>query len=247
MLGSLATVDEVDLAIAQRADGDGGIGDDDEFDAVDLRHLAAGEAARRLVARGVIGVLLIDDPGGRLVFRLDEAERPRSDDLADRRERIGHRLLLAHDPAGDAVAAAEQKLDETERLLEAQGEGTVVNRFERGDALRERLDLAVAQEQALQRRDDIAGGQLAAIAELEPVPQNEGIEQLVVRNGPTLDQLRPWHHVGVPAEERVIDQGHMHRGQVDLRLMRVEHLDLALRHDAQHLLRRLRHRRSRRH
>ena len=51
-----------------------------------------------------------------------------------------------------------------------------------------------------------------------------------------LDHLWPCNHFGIPAEQGVVDEGSVHRSQVDLRLMRVEHFDLALRHNPQHLL-----------
>src|SRR4029077_14687367 len=112
----------------------------------------------------------------------------RADDLGDRRKRIRHRLLLAHDATGDAIAAAEQELDEAEGLLQTQYECPIIDRLERRDARGQRLNLTVALEEAPKRRDHVAGRQRAAVAEFEPRTQHEGVEQLVVRDGPALDQ-----------------------------------------------------------
>ena len=108
-------VEEVHLAGADRAVGGGGIRHHDELDPVKLDQLAAGEAAGWLLARHVAIKPVIDQARAGTIFGGVEAERAGADALLHRGKRIGQRFLLAHDGAGNAIAAAEQEFDVVER------------------------------------------------------------------------------------------------------------------------------------
>ena len=229
-------VEEINLAAAERVVGGRGVGDGDQFDAVDLHHLAAGEAAGRFGARYVAIETVIDQAGARHVLVAVEAEGAGADDLLDGGEGIGQRVLLAQDGPGDAVGAAEQELDVVEGFAQAEREGALVDRLQRDDEAGQDLVLRIAHEQAAERGDDVARGDFAAVMEHQAGAQFEGVEQAVVGLGPGLDHLRPRHHVGIPAEQGIVNHGNMDRGHVHLRLVRVEHQRFGLGDDAEDLL-----------
>ena len=75
---------EVDVAGLQRVHRGLRVGHREPFDAIDFDHLAAGGPARRLLARHVVGVLLVGHLHAGLEFSLHEFERAGADLLGDR-------------------------------------------------------------------------------------------------------------------------------------------------------------------
>ena len=92
-------LDEVDLAGDQRVDGGLLVGDLLPFDAVDLRHLAAGQTRHGLRARLVLVPFHVDGLVARLPFVLLEHERSRSRVVGD---------LLVRTCRGDALRHHER-------------------------------------------------------------------------------------------------------------------------------------------
>ena len=143
----------------------GGVGDDVPLDAVEVRLLAAGDEARRLLPRHVA------------VEAFERGERTRgplvaiehvgtgADVFVDLLVGVGLRDPLRHDEADIGGGFAEAVREQRERLLQAEHEAAVVDGDEfvqRGlDALRE----AVALHPALDRCDAVRRAHRRAVVE----------------------------------------------------------------------------------
>ncbi len=167
-------VEEIDLAAQQRVVGGRRVRHHHQLDAIDLHHLAAGEAAGGLLARHVAGEAVVDERRSRPIFvAVLKRNGPEPTISLIGVYGIGERLLLAHDRAGDAVAAAEQELDVVEPLLQREREAAVVDTVHPGDQAGEDLVLRVADEHAPQRGDDVARRDRGAVVEGEAGAQRE--------------------------------------------------------------------------
>ena len=121
-------------------------------------------------------------------------------------------------------------------LLQRHAEGLVVDVLELVDEREQPLADAVLLAPAAERGDHVLGGDGRAVVELELVAQREGVDELVLGDVDLVDHLRLGLHVGVVAEQRVVDQHAVDVGDGLRRPDRVEDAHVGMQHGAQHLL-----------
>ena len=168
-----------------------------------------------------------------------------ADGFLDLLLRVGERVLLAHDGGDRAAALAEQFQHHAVGFAQHHLESLVVDRLERRDIAQQALADAVLGAPALERGDDVLGGDRRAVVEFEPVPQSESIGETVGADLVLADHLRLRLLVGVVAEQRVVDQRAMDVGDGLRGPDRIDHAHIGVHHGAQHLFLVLRHRRQR--
>ena len=199
-------LDEIDLVVQQRIDLRLRVGDPDPFDAIDLRHLAAGKAGRRLGARLVVGVLQVDRllAGLPLVLLEDERARPRG--VGDLRIGIGVGDALGHHERHVGAGLAQRVEHEPVRLLQHHPDRLVVGRRQLGDIGHQLLAHRVLGAPALERGDAVGGRHRRAVVPGEPVTQGERPGKLVGRGVPLLHHLRLELQLVVEGKQRVVDE-----------------------------------------
>ena len=229
---------EVDLAVDERRHRRLRIGDPDELEAIDLRHLRAGKGGRRLVARArhVIGVLQIHRLAARDPLLLGELERARAHGLGDLRVRVGQRLLLAHDDRHRGAGLAERLEHHRVRLLQHQAEALVVDRLELVGEGEQALPDGVARRPAPQRGDHVLRRDRAAVVEPQAVAQREFIGLAILADRVPADHLRVGAPVLVVPEQGVVDDHAVDAGDGLRRPERVQRAHVGVHHGPQHLL-----------
>ena len=201
-------------------------------DAIDLGDLAADHAGRRLLARHVVRVPVVDVALARFGLVLVELEGAGAD--LGRHLLVGVRLrvLLAHDDGQVGLDLAERLQHQAIGLLKDDLEGLVVLDGRVGDPLEHVLGGAVAGGPAADRGDDIGAGDGLPVVELQAVAQRERIGLLVVGDAPLVDHLRLDVAIVVQSEQRVVDQQTVVAGHVGGGPDRIEDLEIAVQHGA---------------
>jgi hypothetical protein len=143
-------LEEVDLAGLECCERGLGIGHDVPFDPLDVHDLAAGHAARRLVARHVVGVALVDHLAAGHPLVGDEAERARADRGGDLLVGIGRGVVLAHHVAERGAGLGEHVEHQAVGLVQPDLERIVAGRGDLLDPLHHVLAAAVARRPAVQ-------------------------------------------------------------------------------------------------
>ena len=197
-------LDEVEIARLQRVHRGLRVRHGDPFDAVDLHDLAAGGPARRLLARHIVGVLLVDRLHARLELGLDELERAGADLLGDLL--AGRRLgePLRHHEGHIGRGLGDRLQHQAVGLLQFQHDGLGVGRLDAGGEIHQLLAHIVHAAPALQRGDAILRGNRRAVMPFQAVAQREGVGQLVVGDFP-VRHLRLDLEVGIGRQQRVVD------------------------------------------
>ena len=140
-------------------------------------------------------------------WSLAKMKGPEPIDFLDLLLRVGQRLLLAHD-GGDRAAALAERFQHHAVGLACSTIVKVLSSTASsvGDVAHQPLADAVLGAPALERGDDVLGGDRRAVVELQPVAQGEGVGQPVGADLVLADHLRLRLLVGVVAEQRVVDQ-----------------------------------------
>ena len=229
-------LDDVDLALLQRGDLRLTVAQREiPFDAVDVDALAAGGARRRLAARHVLVELGVD----RLVARLElvalEDVRARADVLLDLLERVGLGDTLGHDEGDRRARLAERLEHEAAGLAEEDPEGVGRGRVHPRDELHQRRAHRVALAPAADRGDHVVTGDRLAVVPQQAATQLEGVEAVVGADGPGVDHLGLDLPFLVGAEQRVVDHVAVVAAHVGGCPDRVEHGEVRVRHDPQHV------------
>ena len=223
---------KVDLAGLQRRDG-GELIHVVPDDAVEAHDLAAGRPGRSLLAGPVGRVAVIDV--GRAVPRLVliEQERARADRGRDLLVRVRLGFLPAHDVA-DVGRGLGQHLDqELVGLAQDDLEGPLVPHRRVEDAQEEMLPAAVAGRPAPHGGDTVGRGDGRAVREGEALAQPEAVGLAVLGHRHAGQHLRPRPHLGVHAEESVVDHGAVVDRDHSRGPNRVERSQIPVHHGAQ--------------
>ena len=234
------------LAGLDRCGRGGGIGDDVPFDALEVRLLAAGDEAWRLLARHVAVEPLErrQRAGGPLVAV--EHVRAGADVFVDLLVRIG----LARSRSGMmkqtlAVGLPSPCASSGNGSLQAEDECAVISGTEFVERGLDALGEAVTLHPALNRRDAVGCADRRAVVELEPVAQPEAPCQAVIGDLVALAHLRLRREVAVPPIQRVPDHVAEVAGDRGRGPDRVGVLQIAFGYELQRLRRRLGDRRAR--
>ena len=226
-------LDHVDFAGGERLGRRRSLRDVHPLDAIDLRDLAAGEAARRLVAGNVERVLLVDDLTARDPLLLDEDEGAGADRFGDLRIGIDQPFLLAQDE--ERILGRRQGQQHwPKRPLQPDLEALPAGRDDRVGEQHHGLTRRNAGRPALDRGHGVLRLDRRAVAEFEPVAQLERPHQIVRADGIGIDHLRLRRQRRVEREQHVVDHVAVVAGDVRRREERVEDLEIGLWHEAQH-------------
>ena len=201
-------------------------------DAIDLDVLRARHAGRRLGARDVVRIAVVDVARAHPRLVAIVGERPGADIFGDLLVRIGLGFLLAHDVEDRRRGLRHDLEHQAVGLLQGDREGLVVLLRKVLHARHHVLAGAVARGPAADRGDHVVGGDGGAVGELQPVAQLERIGELVVGKAPLADHLRLRTHLGVEREQRVVDHRAVIGGDVRGGPDRIERAQVALHHGA---------------
>jgi hypothetical protein len=179
----------VDLAQQQGVGAGRLVGHHAQRELIDLHVLGPGEEVRRFLARHIGGVALQHHGVARPPLVLEEAERTRTDRVADalvgrRRGEPGR-----HHHRQRRVGLAQHLEQQRERLLQHQLEGLGIGRRELFRVGHQHLAQRVAHRPALEGGHAILGRDRAAVVPLEAVAQGEGPGELVGAAVVALDHL----------------------------------------------------------
>ncbi len=226
----------VDLAPQQRRRDGARVRDQLPFHAIEMHHLRSGRALRRTaLARHVAGEPLIDHARAGDTLVGDVTKRPAADHLRHLLERIGGGEPLRHDRAHAGRRLRQRIGQQRKRPLEPKHQRAVIRR---GDLVRrrhQRLPESVASAPAPHARRRIARQHLRAVMEHQARAQRDPPRLAVILGGDTFGHLRLRRERVIQAEQRV-----EHHEAVIARLIRggpnrIEHAQIGLRHDLQHL------------
>ena len=114
------------------------------------------------------------------------------------------------------------------RCLEDEIDGVVVDLHRRHVGGHAAFDLAVGRAQALQREDDVVGGEVFAAVELHALAQAEAPLQAVVQDLPFLGEAGHDLQVPVALGQRFHDVAERAEGERFIQRVGVERVEIAL-------------------
>ena len=221
---------EIHFAGLQRGCRRRTIGNDANFQRVDVDALAAGQEVGGLGTRHIIGEFLQDHAIAGTVIGLAVDERTGAYDFGDALigRRLGH--ALGHHESDGADGIAERVDHQARGLFQRQHERLGIAGFERRSDREDSPAERVALSPASQRRDAIRRRDRLAVMPFQAVAQCERVDQAIRRYLPVLHHLRLDFTLGVLCEQGV--EHHEAEGPRDIgrREMRIERGDFRFQH-----------------